>query len=102
MRNIQEVKCSNESVERFPRGLVGISAADNFSGLLTVMSHFHNPQAYFIATGFSDSAAVTVLLHCFTSGNVLSFCLYQLSERTPYYTKSVTQVLKKSEKAVVN
>lgn len=76
MRNIQEVKCSNEFVKRFPRGAVGISAANNFSGLLTVISHFHNPQVYFIATGFFERAAVIELLYCFTSGNVLSFVIY--------------------------
>lgn len=66
MKNIQEVKCSNEFVKRFPQVAVGISAANNFVGLLNVMSHFNNPQVYLIATGLFDRAAVTVLLYCFT------------------------------------
>lgn len=75
MRNIQEVKCSNEFVKQFPQRVEGISASNYFDGLLTVVCHFYNPQVYLIATGFFDSAAVTVLLYFFTSGNVLSFVL---------------------------
>ncbi len=75
MRNIQEVKWSNEFVERFPQGVAGNAAANFFCGLLNVMFHFYKPHAYLIAPGSSDTAAVTVKLYDFTSGNVLLFAL---------------------------
>lgn len=62
-------------MKQFPQVVEGISASNYFDGLLTVMCHFYNPQVYLMATGFFDSAAVTVLPYCLSSGNVLSFVL---------------------------
>lgn len=45
---------------------MGTSAANNFSGLLTVKSDFHNPQVHFTAAGFFESEAVVVLLYYFS------------------------------------
>ena len=68
MWSIQEVKCSNEFVKRLPRGVFGISAANCFSSLLIVISHFYGCRVSLRAAGLVDSAVVPVLPCCFTSG----------------------------------
>lgn len=68
MWSVQEVKCSNEFVKRLPRGVFGISAANCFSGLLIVISHFYGRRVSLRAAGLVDSAVVPVLPCCFTSG----------------------------------
>lgn len=71
MTNSQEVKCSNELVEWFPQGVVGVNATNYFSGLLSVISHFLQtsclPYSSWILwhCGGYSSATLFYLKECF-------------------------------------